>query len=224
MPIPSYVDPSRNILVGPQIVGDGGVIMQRGGNMGETIVAEMYGKYGELVRRGLVFAARVNTAAAVPINTTLTNAPALWNPSGSGKTVVPLKILFSVGAIGTPILNGFTLSYLANAGATAATAAPVLTFTTQASVNMLIGKGPAATTLFAPAVATYTTQPAVLVDLGLGHHLEGAAASAQLYTLMYDFDSSLMLPQGTLIAVGSTIATSTTYYTTIIYAEFPVAY
>ena len=165
-------------------------------------VSEFWGKYGTLVRKGLVYVARVNTAASVPVNSTLTNAPALWNPAGSGKWVIPLKVMLSVGAIGTPVLQGFTLSYLNSAGSTAATAAPVLTFTTQATVNMKLGGAADLSTLFAPSVATYTTQPAVLMDLGIGHHLEGTAASGQHYTLMHDFDSELIIPPGSLIAFG----------------------
>lgn len=193
------------------------------GSYGDLQVSEFWGKYGTLVRKGLVYVARVNTAASVPVNSTPTNAPALFNPSGSGVWMIPLKIMLSVGAIGTPVLQGFTLSYLNNAGASAATAAPVLTFTTQAVVNMRLGGSAGAKTLFAPAVATYTTPPAVLMDLGIGHHIEGTAATAQLYTLMHDFDTELIVPPGSLIAFGSTIASSTTYYTTIIFAELPAS-
>lgn len=193
------------------------------GSYGDLQVSEFWGKYGTLVRKGLVYVARVNTAASVPVNSTLTNAPALWNPAGSGVFMIPLKITFSVGAIGTPVLQGFTLSYLTNAGATAATAAPVLTFTPQAVVNMKIGGSAGAKTQFAPAVATYTTAPAALMDLGLGHHLEGSAASGQHYTLMHDFDTELIVPPGSLIALGSTIGSSTTYYTSIIFAEIPAS-
>lgn len=216
------IDFGSALSVTAKSINDGQLTNFTSGNYGEQLVSDFWGKYGAMVRRGYVWVARVNTAASVPVNSTLTNAPALWNPAGSNKIVVPLKIMFSVGAIGTPILHGFTLSYLNSAGSTAATAAPVLTFTTQASVNMKLGGGGTATTLFAPAVVTYTTQPAVLMDLGLGHYLEGAAATGQLYTLMHDFDSELQIPPGSLVAVGSTIASSTTYYTTIIYAELPM--
>jgi hypothetical protein len=222
MPIPSYVDPTRNNLVGPQLVGDGAVILPRSGKFGEGIVAELYGKYGELTQRGLVYAARVGTAAAIPVNSTLTNAPTLWNPSSSGKMVIPLKILLSVGAIGTPILFGATLSTLTGAGDGIATGGVVVTFTNQAPVNMLIGRGSAASTKFAPAVVTFTVNPTAQYDLGLGHFLEGTAASGQLYTLVYDFDSTFILPPGTTASLGATIASSTTFYTTILFAEVPM--
>jgi hypothetical protein len=124
-----------------------------------------------------------------------------------------------VGAVGTPVLNGFQLNYLANAGDGIGTAAPVVTFTAVASVNTLIGKGNIATTKFAPATSTFTVAPAKLMDLGFGHWLEGSAATGQMYQSYHDFDGAVILPPGTLITLSSTIATSTTYWSTILYAE-----
>jgi hypothetical protein len=90
-------------------------------------------------------------------------------------------------------------------------------------VCLLLGKGTSASTKFAGAVCTFTTQPARIMDLGFGHLLEGSAASGQLYSQFYhDFDGSLQMPPGTTISLGSTIATSTTYWTTIIFAEIPM--
>jgi hypothetical protein len=207
---------------GDQVRNDGSFGAVRGGNYGEAVVSQFWGKYTELTRRGYVFVAPVAAAAAVPIATTLTNAPSLWNPANSGKIVVPLAIQVSLGAIGTPILNGFTLGYLTSTGSNVATGLPIATWTNVAPTNLLLGKGTAATTKFAPAVSTYTTNPARLMDLGFGHHLEGTAASGQLYSRFdFDFDGKLILPPGTSIHFGSTIATSTTYWTTFIFAEIP---
>ena len=224
--MPEYiVDGSTPMQVGLRNLSDGATREAlRGGSWGDLIVSMHGGKYNEWVRRGYVFAAPVAAAAAVPIATTLTNAPSIWNPAGSGKVVVPISIGLSLGAIGTPILQGFTLSYLTNAGSAVATAAPVVTWTNVAPTTLLIGSGTAATTLFAPAVSTYTVNPARLMDLGFGHHLEGAAASGQLYSQFgYEFDGRVMLKPGTTVHFGSTIATSTTYWTTIIFAEIPEA-
>jgi len=213
----------RPLQIGVRNLSDGNVENLRGGSYGELITSMMWGKYGELCRRGYVYTAPVAAAAAVPIATTLTNAPSLWNPADSTKLVIPLKILLSLGAVGTPILQGFTLSYLTNAGSGIATAAPVVTWTNVAPTNLLLGKGAAAATKFAPAVSTYTTNPTRLMDLGFGHLLEGTAASGQLYSqFFHDFDSCLMMPPGTSIHFGSTIATSTTYWTTFVFAEIPL--
>ncbi|HXK36987.1 MAG TPA: hypothetical protein VJ553_05400 [Candidatus Paceibacterota bacterium] len=193
-----------------------------GGSMGQLVTADIWGKFGEFCRRGWVFSARVAAAAAVPISTTLTNAPSIWNPAGSGKLVVPLRIILSLGAIGTPILQGFTLSFLTGAGSVEATGAPVITWTNVAPVCLSVGAAKVATTRFAPAVSTYTVNPAALMDLGFGHLLEGAAASGQLYSqFMHDFDGSVLLWPGSTLHFGSTIATSTTYWTTIVFAEIP---
>ena len=217
------IDGSTPIQVGVRNLSDGSAREPlRGGSYGDLIVSQHGGKYNEWVRRGYVFAAPVAAAAAVPIATTLTNAPSIWNPAGSGKVVIPISISVSLGAIGTPILNGFTLSYLINAGSAVATAAPVVTWTNVAPTSLLVGSSAAATTLFAPAVSTYTTNPARLMDLGFGHLVEGTAASGQLYSKFeYEFDGRLALKPGTTLHFGSTIATSTTYWTTIIFAELP---
>jgi hypothetical protein len=193
------------------------------GKYGQLLTGDLFGKFGALAMAGNVFAGIGAAAAAVPIATTLTNSPTLWNPASSNKLVIPLRILLSLGAIGTPILNGFTLGYLTQAGDNVGTGAPVATFTNIAPTNMLLGRGSASSSKFAGAVCTFTVNPARLMDLGFGHHLEGTAASGQLYSMFYhDFDGSLMMPPGTTISLGSTIATSTTYWTTIIFAELPL--
>lgn len=219
-----FIDAGRPMQIGPKNVSDGLTEQTlRGGSYGELITASMWGEYGEFCRRGYVHAAIGAAAAAVPIATTLTNAPSLWNPSDSNKLVVPLSIQLSLGAIGTPILQGFTISYLTATGSAVATGQPIATFTNIAPVNLLLGKGGTATTKFSGAVSTYTTNPARLMDLGFGHHLEGTAASGQLYSqFSFDFHGRLMMPPGTSIHLGSTIATSTTYWTTIIFAEIPL--
>jgi hypothetical protein len=193
------------------------------GKYGQVLTSDILGKFGDLSQRGLVFSATVAAAAAVPINTTLTNAPSLWNPASSGKLVIPLRVLLSLGAIGTPILQGFTLSFLKNAGDGVGTGAPVVTWTDVATTCLLLGMGTAAKTRFSAAVSTYTTQPAKILDLGFGHHLEGTAASGQLYSMFYhDFDGAVMMPPGTTIHLGSTIATAMTFWTTYIFAELPL--
>jgi hypothetical protein len=217
------VEQRQTNIEGIQQLQPGQITFGSLGSYGQTLTADIYGKFGELCRRGYVFAAIGAAAAAIPIGTTLTNAPVIWNPASSGKLVIPLRILLSLGAIGTPILQGFAVYFLKNVGDSIGTGLPIVTFTEVATVNTLIGRGIVARTKFAPAVATYTTQPAKLMDLGFGHHLEGAAASGQLYSQFYhDFDGSVMMPPGTSLTLGSTIATSTTYWTTILFAELPL--
>lgn len=186
-----------------------------------TLVQEYGGKFQAFCEAGQVFAARSGAAAAIPVNTTLTNSPTLWNPSSSGKLFIPLQVSFSFATLGTQIIDGFTLSYLTNTGDAVATAAPIVTFTNLPPVNLRLGKGKAATGRFANGTVTFTTQPAALMDLGMGQNLNGTAANGEPYNqLRYEFNGELQMPPGTSISVGAaTAATSGTYWTTIIYAE-----
>lgn len=189
-----------------------------------SLVQEYGGKFQYLAQQGQVFAARSSAAAAIPVNTTLTNSPTLWNPASSGKNVILLGISFSFATLGTQIIDGFTLSYLANAGDGVGTAAPVVTFTNIPPVSTKIGSGLGSSTKFANGTVTFTTQPTAFMDLGMGQNLNGTAANGEPYNqLRYEFNGEVIMQPGTTISVGAaTAATSGTYWTTILFAEVPV--
>lgn len=178
-------------------------------------------------KSGQIFSARSGAAAAIPVNTTLTNSPTLWNPTGSDVALILLKIKLSFATLGTQIIDGFTLSYLENTGSAVGTGAPIVTFTDIPPVNMQLGGGGVSRTpkaKFANATVTFTTQPAALMDLGAGQFVSGTAASGALYQgLGFDFDGELVMKPGTSISLGAaTAATSGTYWTTMIFAQVPV--
>jgi hypothetical protein len=153
------------------------------------------------------------------VHTTLTNSPTLWNPSSSGKLVIPLQVLLSPAAIGTPVLQGFAIGYLTGTGDQVAVGQPLATFTNVAPLCTLLN-GAACVARFAGAVVTFTVQPAVIMGIGLCHWIEGGAASGGPGFLMYDFRAGLIMPPGTSITLASmTTATSTTYWVTFLFAE-----
>jgi hypothetical protein len=208
--------------VGVKNIGDSQLTNFRMGNQGDLIVNELWGKYGELSRRGYVYTAR-SAAATIPIFSTLTNGPVLWNPAGSGKLVIPLKLMLTPAALGTPVITGLTACYLNNAGSTAATGAPVITFTNIPPVGTNLGKQGTSTTLFAAATVTYTTQPAAFYDIGLGMWKSGTDAISLPITLVHDFESAVQIQPGSLMAIGGNpAATSTTYIVQILFAEIPL--
>jgi hypothetical protein len=176
----------------------------------------------EWTRRGYVYTAN-GTLLTIPVYTTLTSGPVLWNPAGSGKLVIPLKITLTPGGLGTPVITGLVGCYLNNAGSTAATGAPVITFTNIAPIGTNLGKQGTATTLFANATVTYTAQPAAFYYTGLSMWKSGTDAISTPVTLMHDFEGAVQLQPGSLIAFGGTpAATSTTYITSILFAEIPL--
>jgi hypothetical protein len=209
----------QNGLIGP--LTKGGQSYLRSSDMGEAVFVPGASDYYEWTRQGFVFTARSGAAAAIPINTTLTNSPTLWNVASSGKVVVPMFINLSVAAVGTPALQGFSISWLGNTGDGVATGAPIATFAALTPVSNMIGRG-ACKARMANATVTFTTQPAVLMDIGINHWLEGAAASGTISNISWDAKGSIIMPPGTSISVGCpTTASSTTYWTSIVFAEFP---
>ena len=210
---------SQNGLIGPLTKGQQGYL--RCSDMGEQVVVPGASDYYEWTRQGFVFTARSSAAAAIPINTTLTNSPTLWNAASSGKVLVPMFINLSVAAVGTPALQGFSISYLANTGDGVGTGAPIATFTAITPVANMVGRGSCKARM-ANAAVTFTTQPAVLMDMGINHWLEGAAASGTVANISWDAKGSIIMPPGTSISVGCpTTASNTTYWTSIVFAEFP---
>ena len=192
----------------------------RSSDFGEQVMVPGGSDYQEYNRQGQLYVAKSGAAAAIPIQSTLTNSPTLWNPASSGKVLIPCLLNLGVGTVGTPVLTSFTVSYVKNTGDTAATNLPLATFTNIAPVGLILGHG-ASVAKFANAVVTFTTNPTLLMDTGILHWLEGTAASGAMINCQYDFKGTIIMPPGTSISIGAITATSTTYWTSIIFAEIP---
>jgi hypothetical protein len=214
---------SKTLITGIQNIADNQNIYGSAGNWGHALIGSIYGKYGEATRRGLSQSGRSGAATTIPVNSGLSNTPTLWNPASSGQLVFPQKINLSQASLGTPVIMGFTLSYVLACGDAAGTNLPLATFTNITPVNNLLGKGVTAKAKFAHATVTYTANPTVFMDIGLGMEVEGTAATGAPYVLTFDLDGMLCLPPGTAIVLGAaTAASSMTYWATITWTELPV--
>lgn len=195
----------------------------RGDNYGNLGVTTVGPKFLEWTRRGLVYATNVSPAApaAIPIYSTATNSPTLWNPADSGKMVVPIRLNLGVAAIATYLDDSIMLATTTNTGSAVGTGAVFATFTNIAPVNCLVG-GPTGKAKFSGAVVTWTVQPTVFQNLGISVWAAGTEANLEYSYLGYDFDGTVVLPPGTAISVVGVVATSTTFVTSIIFAELPM--
>lgn len=183
-----------------------------------TQVQQIGGQIRSWTEAGKVFVAKTGAAIAIPANGT-TASPTLWNPTNSGKKLVPIRIAMSFAAIGTQAQTGFTLGYILNTTDTFATGLPIATFTNITPINLLLGDGRQARAKYANAVVTFTTAPTVFLDLGMGQNVQGTAANGEPYTLRYDFNGELVILPGTAIVLQATTASSGTYITSITFAE-----
>lgn len=192
-------------------------IPPRLGSQGEFIVSDMNGLFYEQTMRGNAFAYSTVTAASV---TALgNNLPSLWNPLGSGKNIVIHKVTFQAAAIGVPVISGFQYGLLSNAGAQIGTGSPIITFTSVAPVNLLLGAGLASVARWGPAVNTYTVAPALLAAIGLNL---GATATQTPWSGMDDVNGRIIIAPGNLLQIAASTATSTTFNITIWGFELPV--
>jgi len=198
-----------------QVSGDG---------HGGMLVSQHLPAYAEMARRGQIFVGRSGAAAAIPIFSTMTNAPTLWNPSDSGKLFLLLDIEVSFSALGTYAITGLVLMWEENMGAAIGTGAPFPTFTNIAPTCTCLGNRKTAKGKFANATVTWTTQPAVLRGLGMGQNIQGTAANGEPYNgQFFDLQGKVTMAPGVAIAVGGqAVATSATYWTSITYAELPL--
>jgi len=187
------------LRTGPVQTADGNLISLRGGKTGEGIVAQAHGKYYEAASRGNLFSAYYTGHAMTAVNTTCVGM-LLWNPTDSGKNLVLGQYVISNHVTSTGPL-GLGLAYSVQAIVPS-------TVTTVATVQMPTKLGPlgstgnsvakayiAATLLVTPTIFQYLGRVAVAIaTTGQGDQIQG------------DFDGSVIVPPGYIIAVQSVIA------------------
>jgi len=191
-----------------------------GGFSNEALVSQVCGKYYALARAGRVFlTSTVIAGVAFPINSSSTTPVfGLWNPSDSGRVVVPL--LYSCSYVsGTAVQTGIGIGITSNTGSALATAAPISALTKVAPTNLLIGAGAVAkSTGF--STGTLTAVSTWLMSLGLNTFTGAATVPITVAPRMwYDFEGALIVTPGNLIQTMGNAASVALYQQTLIFAE-----
>jgi hypothetical protein len=189
-----------------------------GDNWGNQLVSQAGPKYLEWSRRGYIFTARLTAATALVIFSTATNAPTLWNPSDSGKIIVPLFINLHPVAVASAVHTGVLLGLKSACGNVAATGAPFPTFTNKLPTCNTPAAGKTASAKFADNVVTFTAIPSVFMDLGLYQASAGLPSEPH-----YAFDGELMLGPGDAMSIMGQAASVNTYWISVVFAELPLA-
>lgn len=159
------------------------------------------------------------TGIAIPAYNATAQLFGLWNPAGSGKNAVLVKINIGVATLGTPAVSALGLSYISGAGsAIGATGAPITAFATTAPVNGLVGKGSQNSALF--TLAATTIAPTFFYDLALSQ--ESAVAGTGVFWMEHDFDGAVIVPPNTYIGLGGSAAPGQTTQATLVWFELPI--
>lgn len=176
--------------------------------------------YYDLAKQGVIFTGNVAAAGVVlPIYSNVTQQFGLWNPVGSGKDLLLLKLALTyvdtTGAAG-----GFCLGYLSNAPAAIGTGLAITAFTETAAVSNYPGGGFSSVAKFGQGATLTVTAPVVKRQLGLNQLVTTATAvTIGQWTSEIQFDGEEVLTPGTAVFVAGNIATLSKFTGSLVWAE-----
>jgi hypothetical protein len=208
--------------VGPAMLPDGDLQnLLRFTHEGGLAMMQLGGKYQEHLLRGEAFIYSTAATGVTGAVAGTASAPMIWNPSDSGKILIPLLITY--GAIsGTVIAAHVGFAYKLNCGASIGTGAPVVSYTGVAPLNALVGHGQASKMNFAPATCSLTGAPVYGGNLGLS--AGGALAAGPLFQMIADLTDGLLAfkPGTAFFPYVSNAAIALVASVTVIGIEIPV--
>lgn len=207
--------------VGVARYGDDFEAPPRLGNQGEEIFSPLSPKYYEQTMRGNHFVYSSAIGGAVLAAFTTSSAPFLWNPMGSGKLLVITKVAAGLVATGTTAAGHIVYGIQSNLGSNIGTAAPVVSGTFVAGVNLLIGGGNPSVMRFAPTTVSITAACTFLCSMGLGQATAGTTATSP-FTAIDNVDGRIVIPPGSAFSVAASASIASTYSIAIFGLEIPV--
>ena len=177
---------------------------------------------------GVYIGSTTYAGVAIPAYNATAQVFGLWNPAGSGVNVILVSLDLSVATAGTEALSSIGLSYLPNAGANIATAAPISAFTQTASLPALIGSSGG---VAAPSAARFTlsatiTAPTFYRSLGMTETVAAGASTVttgpNVFQLSYAFSGADGVAPGTYIGIGGSAAPGSTFAGSLCWIEIPI--
>ena len=191
----------------------------RVGQLGDVIVSELHGRFYETTYRGSTYTLSVATAAAITAYTGGAGGTpqlAVYNPVNSGKNFVILQASYAnmvaASAAGTV---AWGLYY----GPTAAITQTTLTYPVN---NLTLNKVGSSSQCFTNIALTSSTALTNIYPLGQYYWATaaGAFSTAPQITVV---DGSIIIPPGTMIALGGNAAlTSATWTGSLTWEEIPI--
>lgn len=209
----------QNIVGQPSAGANNALLNGRAGQLGDSIVSELHGRYYETTYRGNSFLLSVSTAAAVTAYTGGAGGTPMigvFNPVGSGKNLVILKASFgNVVAASAAGTVSFGLYFGTTATITqATTTTPWNMATQQQSGSVATG--------FRNVALTSGSAASNVIALG-SYYWATAAGAVSVLGAPVDLEGSVIIPPGSYIALGGSAAlTSATWIGSLQWEEVPV--
>lgn len=154
---------------------------------------------------GRVFVGTTTQAGVtIPAEDATAQTFGLWNPAGSGRLIVPIKIALGQTDATTPAISSIGLTVLSNTGATVATGAPISAFTETAPLPGVLGAPVGAHAGRFTLTATITA-PTYAISLGLSQ--DSATPGTGIDTAVHYFNGETAIYPGTYVGLcGAPIA------------------
>ncbi len=202
-----------SIPVGPSGPAAAGSTPQlRLGPTAEVVTHQMYGKYYEATRLGLVFTVSQAIAGVALLTATSTTVNfALYNPPSTGKRAIIQKVVF--GYVVTTQIAGNILY--------AVSSTPVSTVTgTALTILNNLQFGPASA-MQAFSTATVGAASTLLRPSRYSNVVMTAAGTNTPWQYDEDIDGSIVIPPAGLLAIGGSIALGSTLCIAVTWVEIP---
>lgn len=152
-----------------------------------------------------------SSGIALIVPATTGGHPTLWNPSDSDRILHVLKLELSYVS-GNNAPGAIEWAYVANAGSTHATGAPIATATLVAPTGVL-GYGSNNKAKWSPTTNTFTAAPTFLRPTGLSLFTGVAATAVAPFMLRASYDlEEFQVGPGTAICLCTQAATSTALF------------
>lgn len=210
-------------------LGDGSVNNAVAGKQGDLLVSEAHGKYyTQNYRNNLFYASNAAAGAAFTI---FSNASfvglALINPPGSGKNLSIVKASVGLATLASTAAGSFGYCWVNNVNPSGVgTAAVISAITLITATRGPCVCGPSGGTQgssVAIALSACTLSAAMTWGRGSGMCVGTGAITTMIgYDWHEDLDGTLIVPQGTMLALTTNILTGITGVGTLVWEEVPV--
>ena len=195
----------------------------RMGNQNELLTGAMNGFFFEQVMRGNGYVFSTALAGNALVAATTSNAPAIWNPPGSGRALVIQKVAFGRSAVATPLEGSIVHLRMQNVNSYPGTGAAIVSATFVAALNLRSDLGDLSGMFFAPTTISYTTGPVFWCETGISQNAAtGTTTQPTTFMDVCDVNGLLVVYPGTVYALGATVSLSTTYCISIYALSLPL--
>jgi hypothetical protein len=176
------------------------------------------GRFTEQMLRGYLFCYKC-PAQALLLTATAGGHPTLWNPAGSGKVFVPVRLVFGFVS-GTTVIGSVLIAETVLAGNGIGATAPIVTFTDVAGVPARRGAGYGSTMRWAPTVNTFTAAPTVVSATSINLGAADPTNSGHDHQMM--FDGILGFEPGSAMSLVYSVTSSVAlFHVTLFGLELP---